>query len=497
MKSSVQLVVLVSSLLSLGANARVIYGEDNRTEVKEASEFHQKLARSTATMISSTKMLPDAFIKGVYHLDQTSLRSMIEQQLNESDKSLYNLLNKVEGEDAPKITFCEGERFVDQPTAGTCSGFLIAPDLLVTAGHCVALPTFCDEFKWVFDYQIDESGFAGYNLKPENIYSCKKVISNDLSVSLNVDYAVVQLDRRVENREPLEIRNDGRIENFTSLIVIGSPSGLPTKVATGAHVRNNSHPFFFNANLDSYQGNSGSAVFNDETGLVEGILVRGDQDYVGNQKLMCLESNRCTNEGCRGEDVSRLTSIPEVGVQVAFNQAAEEGDILTLQTILSMNLWVDFYTKDGETALMKAASVNQVEAMRLLLAKNADVMLTDAKGNTVAHHVVKNLSLETIESLDLLPKELLLVVNTAGETLLHAAAKANNIAAIEILLERGLDINAKDKAGETILFALARNENKEAIGRILDLGANGQIMNKEGKTFLDLDQIKNQIIVTR
>ena len=464
MKSAVQLVVLTSSLLSLGANARVIYGEDNRTEVKDASEFHQKLANSTATMISSTKMLPDAFVKGVYHLDQTSLRSVFEQQLNEkSDKGLADLL-KVEGESSQKITFCEGERFVDQPTAGTCSGFLIAPDLLVTAGHCVALPTFCEEFKWVFDYQIDESGFAGYNVKSENIYSCKRVVSNALSVPLNLDYAVVQLDRRVENREPLKIRNDGQVENYTSLVVIGSPSGLPTKVATGAHVRNNNHPFFFNANLDSYQGNSGSAVFNSESGLVEGILVRGDQDYVGNQALMCLESNRCTDEGCRGEDVSRLTSIPEVGVQVAFNQAASEGDIFTLQSILTMNLWVDFYTKDGETALMKAASANQVEAMRLLINRNADVTLTDAEGNSVAHHVVKHLSFETVESLDLLPKELLLATNTLGETLLHVAAKAQNQEAIEILIERGLDTSAQDKSG---------------------------------KTYLDIYQLNNQVIATK
>ncbi len=74
------------------------------------------------------------------------------------------------------------------------------------------------------------------------------------------------------------------------LVVIGRPSGLPTKVADGAQVRSVNDVFLV-ANLDTYGGNSGSAVFNAVTGVVEGILVRGDTDYVYNAQLGCRVSN--------------------------------------------------------------------------------------------------------------------------------------------------------------------------------------------------------------
>jgi V8-like Glu-specific endopeptidase len=107
---------------------------------------------------------------------------------------------------------------------------------------------------------------------------------------LGLDYAIVQLDRRVSDRTPLEFRNDSEIDLGTPLTVIGSPSGLPLKVASGANVRDTSHLYSFKANLDTFQGNSGSAVFNSKTGIVEGILVRGEEDYEQNQVKMCFQA---------------------------------------------------------------------------------------------------------------------------------------------------------------------------------------------------------------
>ena len=67
---------------------------------------------------------------------------------------------------------------------------------------------------------------------------------------------------------------------------------------------------FFNANLDTYGGNSGSAVFNASTGEVEGILVRGATDYVRNGS--CQVSNRIGNNSGSGESVTKITNIKEL-----------------------------------------------------------------------------------------------------------------------------------------------------------------------------------------
>jgi hypothetical protein len=89
--------------------------------------------------------------------------------------------------------------------------------------------------------------------------------------------------------------------------VVGHPSGLPVTIAGGATVQLHRQTFF-QADLDTYQGNSGSPVFNGDrlrAGelFVEGILVRGEVDF--EQDTPCLLSRRCPLfKGCRGEDVT-------------------------------------------------------------------------------------------------------------------------------------------------------------------------------------------------
>jgi Trypsin-like peptidase domain len=442
MMNKVELALLTTVLLSQGAYAKVIYGVDNRVEVSEATPFQQKLAQSAASMISIKKMTSHPAGPGRVQFNQESLRSVMEFDVG--DKRVLNLFTpKVQRALSGRITFCAGERFVDQPNPSMCSGFLIAPDLIVTAGHCADMENFCSEYKWVFGFQIDPvTNTAGLDVKTEDIYGCKRVVSQLLSDPLKLDYAIVQLDRRVTNREPLEIRNQGQVEVDTPLVIVGSPSGLPLKVADGAQVRSNSHPYFFNANLDSYQGNSGSAVFNANTGVIEGILVRGDVDYLPNVKDQCIESNRCPDSGCKGEDVTRLTAIPEIGVQNTLNQAAETGDVARMEKILKLNLWIDFYSKDGESAFIKASKMAQAKAMEMLLARGADVNLQDAEGNTGLHHLFKVLNKKSEPALDVLiaAGANFNIVNKKGETALHLVSK--NKAGLKILTKRGLVKNS-------------------------------------------------------
>lgn len=439
MVKCVQLAVVSTVLLLNGAHAKVIYGEDHRKEVSEATPFQQKLASSAASMISEKEMSRDPLKPGLVQFNQKSLSDWLASQ-GEEESSKFTKLFSPKVQDAAKkgISFCENERFVDQPNPSMCSGFLIAPDLVVTAGHCAEVPGFCSEYRWVFGFQVNpETKKAGVDIKEENIYKCKKVVSSLLSMPLGLDYAIVQLDRKVKDREPLEIRNDSQIENNAPLVVIGSPSGLPLKVAAGGNVRNNQHPYYFNANLDTFQGNSGSAVFNAETGVVEGILVRGEEDFVPNQALRCIEAKKCKDNECRGEDITRLTAIPEVGIQKALNKAAATGDLKTLNSLLKLNIWVDFYGKDGQSSLMKAALEGQVEAMELLLAKGADIGLRDRKGNSAILLAAKNLKLSAVKFLlkEGAAKE---DKNDNGEDIISFFEKSGDQNAVKELVELGI-----------------------------------------------------------
>jgi V8-like Glu-specific endopeptidase len=274
-----------AALLTLTANAssnKIIYGEDNRLDVYEtANQLHVDLAKSTAAMIS-----------------WSSIRNNGEESVITSGT-------------LEERGICESERFSNQISAANCSGFLVAPDLLVTAGHCINNVRDCQGSAWVFDFAVKDDADFGNSLTvpTSSVYACKEIISRELSRSNNDDFALIRLERAVEDRTPLTVRTSGRVETGTELVVIGHPTGIPTKIADGAQVRSNNNSVYFSANLDTYGGNSGSAVFNAETGVVEGILVRGGTDYVYNSRGGCRVSNRVANDSGRGEDVTRITNI--------------------------------------------------------------------------------------------------------------------------------------------------------------------------------------------
>lgn len=255
----------------------VIYGEDNRKDVYETKESALvELSKSTAAMISNAKI------------------------------SVVSGMVTIKGETLESRGICAEERFASQMTAANCSGFLVSENVLVTAGHCIKSEADCAGNKWVFDYKMDSAKQNSIKVEASDVYSCTRIIARSLDNMTKDDFAVIQLDRK-SDRRPLTFRKSGKIAVGTDVVVIGHPSGLPTKIADGAQVRSHSSKYFV-ANLDTYGGNSGSAVFNHRTGEVEGILVRGENDYVQSERG-CMVSNKCDANGCRGEDVTYITNI--------------------------------------------------------------------------------------------------------------------------------------------------------------------------------------------
>jgi len=260
----------------------------------------------------SAQITPDVIYGDDDRLDLYQVKNARIKQLADSTVALFKagdvgadgkLSTSHYGEE---LSLCKEEPFYDQHTGAFCSGSLVAPDVIMTAGHCVRSESACKGTKFVFGFGVKQEGVLPKQVDPSQVYGCSKIIARE-EVGTGADYALVKLDRKVAGHKVLEINRGGVIENGTGLFVIGHPAGLPTKVAGGASVRDASPEGYFVANLDTYGGNSGSAVFNAKTGLVEGILVRGENDYVW--KGECRVSNKCPSEGCRGEDVTKLSAL--------------------------------------------------------------------------------------------------------------------------------------------------------------------------------------------
>jgi hypothetical protein len=200
------------------------------------------------------------------------------------------------------------ERFALQLTSAYCSGFLVAPDRLVTAGHCVPTAADIKGFKVVFDYRMDNSSKLRVEHPAVDVYAAVELLGRQQD-DAGPDWAVLRLDRNVVGRKPVKVRLIDRIGDGNGVYVIGCPAGLPLKYAGRAVVRDNTPSGHFVANLDTYGGNSGSPVFSAATHEVEGILVRGETDFI-NDPAGCRRSNVCPDTGCRGEDVTRIRQVP-------------------------------------------------------------------------------------------------------------------------------------------------------------------------------------------
>jgi V8-like Glu-specific endopeptidase len=276
--------LLVSSVAMAGpASIKVIYGEDGREDVFASTNgLHIKLAKSTAAMIPSYKV---------------------------EEHNAYEV--KLAGSTLEQRGMCASEKFSQQPTTANCSGFLVDKDKIVTAGHCIRNESDCSSNSWVFDFKVDHEFQSEVIVSKESVYKCKKIISQSLDSETQNDYALIQLDKPVTDRDPLAFRTKGKPSVGDELVVIGHPTGLPTKITSGAKIRSVNDVFFV-ANLDTYGGNSGSAVFNASTGVIEGILVRGAQDYVYDSAQGCRVSNVLGNDEGRGEDVTLITNIKEL-----------------------------------------------------------------------------------------------------------------------------------------------------------------------------------------
>jgi V8-like Glu-specific endopeptidase len=293
MKNVMKVALLLSLVATAQAGSRnkVVYGSDNRQEVSSLTGERKEWARATAAMIAKKDIKRGFFLFNLLGITRLPLTNASTLQ------DFHNL--------------CVGERYADQLSASNCTGFLIAKDVLVTAGHCVTSQEDCDENLWAFDYtQENMQRGKRPSFKAKDVYKCEKILSQEYTWYGKSDFAVIKLNRKVKNRKPLEVeRTRTNIAVGEQIAVIGTPSGLPLKFADQAQIRSIETEYFI-TNLDTFGGNSGSPVISTESGKVIGILVRGENDYEVDPELGCYRPYKCKEDECRGEDVTFITELP-------------------------------------------------------------------------------------------------------------------------------------------------------------------------------------------
>lgn len=205
---------------------------------------------------------------------------------------------------------CESERYKDEPALSGCTGFLVGEDTMVTAGHCIESTEDCTGKSVAFDVYHSAKSRGGYKIPTRNVYACKELIARTFTLA-EQDFAIIKLEKAVKGRAPLKLNLSREMSAGTFVFMLGHPLGLPMTWSKKVKVNDSIGPFSFKAPLDSFVGNSGSPVFNAETMEVEGILVRGEEDFVKDAQKECYVYSKFepAESPEKGEGISKIIEL--------------------------------------------------------------------------------------------------------------------------------------------------------------------------------------------
>ncbi|XP_060100837.1 ankyrin repeat, SAM and basic leucine zipper domain-containing protein 1 [Heteronotia binoei] len=168
-----------------------------------------------------------------------------------------------------------------------------------------------------------------------------------------------------------------------------------------------------------------------------------------------------------------------------FKKALTTGNLSVIEELLNSGLNVESTFKFGWTALMYAASVVNVELMRILLDRGANASFEKDQYTVLMAACTARASEEQI----LKCVELVLSRNANPNaacrkkmTPLMYAAREGHSQVVALLAAHGSQVNAQDENGYTALTWAAHHGHKKVVFRLLELGADKSIQTKDGQT---------------
>ncbi len=161
---------------------------------------------------------------------------------------------------------------------------------------------------------------------------------------------------------------------------------------------------------------------------------------------------------------------------------------------------INHKNKKGESALTLAVAYNTPEVVEFLIANEADVMVTDANGNSLTPYLLNSYKASKKDDfknkLNALSAKGLDVSKTQknGNTAFHLALDTNNLELVKFAADLNADVNAKNNEGLTPLHKAAMlAKDAETLNYLVSIGAKKDAVTDFEETAYDLAS-ENEIL---
>ncbi|MBN20907.1 MAG: hypothetical protein CL678_06410 [Bdellovibrionaceae bacterium] len=275
-----------------------IFGEDSRID---AFEIQSSFWREKSKAVVAIRK------KGVFnrnpHLQSLSIKHALKTLKEEKN-------------------LCSGESFEFQYSLSECSGVLVAPDLVLTAGHCVKdHPCNGKGIEVYTDFEISDPHSSLQKLHRDQSHACIRKIHTEYPLLNGTNYmggqdiALIQISPPIKDRNPVSIDYVGSFEPQASVRAMGFPSGIPLKQSRGFFKGISAPNQMIWTDVDTVKGSSGSPLFKESDGNLIGIITLSDQKkaYQKKKYSKCSRLIDCEKENCKmWNSANSLHSISKV-----------------------------------------------------------------------------------------------------------------------------------------------------------------------------------------
>ena len=179
--------------------------------------------------------------------------------------------------------------------------------------------------------------------------------------------------------------------------------------------------------------------------------------------------------------------------KTALMLAAGNGRLEATQLLIDRNALIDAQEVDGMTALMMASSDGKTNTVKLLVDNGANINITNNYGATAITNAAFFNHAGAVKAI--LSSKQKLDSDTAENALLITAGLGlGNI--IQLLIDYGIDVNARGKKGRTPLMAAVEFDHLEAVKLLLKNNADANAKDTENNSILQIakDEAGSEII---